>query len=273
MKHATPLTRRPSSRANVIKSTYEPAELKKAFAGQDAVISLVGSMNIGTQKDIINTAAESGIKWFIPSEFGSDTTNPELLKLVPIFGDKVAAVEQLRAKESSGMSWTAMITGAFFDFCLKAGFYEIDVPKREARVYDSGDVKFDTATLPHIGEALVTLVTSPALLEKYKNRYVAISSLKTSQNEMIASIEKALGVTFKRENVDAAAVGKEAQESLSKGDFSMEVFRSLIMSPVLGKGLADHEKSPGLNNDDLLPGPLPSLDEQVKITLKEMGQL
>lgn len=99
-----------------IDDTYPYDQLLAAFKGQDAVISLLPPINIDLINSIADAAAEAGVKRFIPSEFGSDDAEPKTLELVPMFGAKAAMTGHVKTKESSGMSWTAVINGAFFDW-------------------------------------------------------------------------------------------------------------------------------------------------------------
>lgn len=93
--------------------------LAAAFKGQDAVLSLVGGMALGDQNKLIDASIAAGVKRFIPSEFGSDTQNEQLLKLVPVFNAKKSTVDYLKSKEDV-ISWTGVITGAFFDWVSRA---------------------------------------------------------------------------------------------------------------------------------------------------------
>lgn len=103
------------SGVNVVKTDYSPADLEQKFKGQDAVISIVGNAGFHDQQKIIDAAIKAGVKRFIPSEFGSNTADERLRKIVPIFNAKKAVVDYLKSKESS-ISWTGMITGPFFDW-------------------------------------------------------------------------------------------------------------------------------------------------------------
>ena len=76
----------------------------------------MGNFALGdTQLTLIEAAFAAGVKRFIPSEYGSNTANPEVVGLVPIFGGKQKIVDSLKSKESKGLSWTVLITGPFFD--------------------------------------------------------------------------------------------------------------------------------------------------------------
>lgn len=64
---------------------------------------------------MIDAAVEAGVKRFIPSDYGSVAENPEAAALDSRKGDCESIVEHLRSKESTGLTWTALITGLFFD--------------------------------------------------------------------------------------------------------------------------------------------------------------
>lgn len=69
-----------------------------------------------------------------------------------------------------------------------------------------------------IAEALVTLLTDSAAREKAKNRVVWISTVKTSQNDILAVAEKVTGEKWKVKNVNGKQQVAEGFEKVAKGD-------------------------------------------------------
>ena len=119
----TALTRKGSSatfpsqvKVQSIDDTYPSNQLVAAFKGQDVVVNLLPPFSVEQANSIADAAAEAGVKRFIPSEFGSDTSHPKLIALIPMFAGKAQMTEYLKTKESSGMSWSAVVNGAFFDW-------------------------------------------------------------------------------------------------------------------------------------------------------------
>lgn len=100
-----------------INDNYPEAELLKAFKGQDAVVSTIATTNtVPRQKAIIDMAIKAGVKRFVPSEFCSDTENDKAMAILPqYFKVKVETVEYLKEKETQGLTWTAFVTGPFFE--------------------------------------------------------------------------------------------------------------------------------------------------------------
>jgi len=80
------------------------------------VISTIQTASAGLQKGIIDAAVKAGVKRFVPSEFGSDTENEKALEILPqYFAGKRGAVEYLKTKEKDGLTWSAFVTGPFFE--------------------------------------------------------------------------------------------------------------------------------------------------------------
>ena len=99
-----------------IGDDYPEAELLEAFKGQDAVVSTIATANVVQQKAIVDSAIKAGVKRFVPSEFGSDTLNQKAVAILPqYFKGKVETVEYLKEKEKEGLTWTAFVTGPFFE--------------------------------------------------------------------------------------------------------------------------------------------------------------
>ncbi|KKY24154.1 putative isoflavone reductase family protein [Diplodia seriata] len=119
----------------VIQTDYTAPSLTTALtnANADALISLVGTPGFAAQKTLIDAAIAAGVQRFIPSEYGSDTSNPSVVSLVPFLAAKRQVVEYLVSKESATFSWSALITGPFFDWGLKVGFLGFDLQGRKAR--------------------------------------------------------------------------------------------------------------------------------------------
>jgi putative NADH-flavin reductase len=58
----------------VVKTDFDLASLTRAFQGKDAVISMIPIVSLGEQAVVIEAAIAAGVKRFVPSEFGSDST-------------------------------------------------------------------------------------------------------------------------------------------------------------------------------------------------------
>jgi hypothetical protein len=218
----------------ILKADYSSvSSLTTALKGQDAVISAIPSMDV--QYLLIDASIAAGVKRFIPSEFGSNTANPELVKVVPIFGGKANVAEYLKKKENV-ISWTNVITGPFFDWGLKVGFLGFDAGSKTVTIIDNGTAIFSATNLSQIGCAVVRILEKPDLT---KNKYVFVSSFETSQNDILATIEKITGEKWTVKNANSKDMRKEGLEKLGKGDMSGVV--ALIQAGISGaEGFGDN---------------------------------
>ena len=98
-----------------IDESWPEDQLTAAFKGQDAVVQ-VAFADPQKSKTLIDAAIKAGVKSIIPSEFGIDNSDEDIAKRLAFFGQKREVVEYLRSKESSGLKWSGIITGAFFDW-------------------------------------------------------------------------------------------------------------------------------------------------------------
>jgi hypothetical protein len=208
--------------------------------GQDAVVSLLGSPGLAdAQLALIDAAAEAGVQRFIPSEFGHNTGNDKIVDLVPLFGGKRKFVERIRSHSS--LTWTAVITGLFFDWGFQRGTI-VDLKNSTATVWDDGEVPFSTTNLQIIGKTLVKILTDSAAYEDSKNQYVYLASHTTTLNEVIAATEKATGKKIEVTKIDGAQRLAEGKEKLAKGDLLgiRYLIAGVAFSKVNGDALADY---------------------------------
>lgn len=118
-RHSFKSTFPPSSKGIKVDDDYPVDQLVDAFKGQDALVSAVPGRPYTAHLRMIHAAVQAGVKRFIPSEYGSNTC-PAAAEQVPLYADKAKIVAELKAKESSGMTWTAINAGQFFDWGLES---------------------------------------------------------------------------------------------------------------------------------------------------------
>ncbi|KAI0453550.1 NAD(P)-binding protein [Xylaria acuta] len=179
----------PSS-AKVAEVDYTSLEsLTNALRGQDAVVSTIGHGTLAGHLLLVEAAAKAGVKRFLPSEFGSNTVNPKASQL-PSYGDKVAVQAALKKEaQTSGMTYTFMLTGPFLDWGLRVGFLA-DIKRRSIALWDGGDRVFSTTTLATIGRAVVGVLKHP---EETKNRPVYVQDTAVSSKQLLEIAKRAIG--------------------------------------------------------------------------------
>lgn len=85
---------------------------------------------------------------------------------------------------------------------------------------------------------------------KTANRNVYVNSYRTTQNEILAALEKATGEKWKTTPASAEELRKEGQEKVSRGDFG-GVKALIIGTMYCGVEALDYAKRRGLDNEVL----------------------
>ncbi|EFQ32480.1 hypothetical protein CGRA01v4_05912 [Colletotrichum graminicola] len=221
----TAVTRAASSAtfpADVIVKVGDYADeefLVSAFRGQDVVVLQLGMDGYMTvQPSLIRAAAKAGVKWVLPTEFGSDPVPSKLRDASPLLAIK----EQFRnLAEELGMSWVAVVNNPWFDWSLERGLWGIDIKGRSARLFGDA-VKFPTTTLSNTAKGTAGLLSLPeAELEAFRNRPLYLKSFYITQREMFDSVLRATGTEEKDwevEVLDIAPTVAEAEEKFKQGD-------------------------------------------------------
>lgn len=259
--NVTALTRQDSKSTfpdgvRVYKTNYDSeSSLADAFKGQDTVVSVIATAALALQLKIIEVAARTGVKRFIPTEFGVNVVKLEESGTKKILGEKVKARELLEriAAGNKDFTWTGISTNLFFDWGFPRGSFGLDVTNKAATIYDSGNESFTATNLATIGAAVSSVLTHPA---ETANKYIDISSFRTSQNEILSVVEEETGTKWKVTNVKTDGITEKADAKLAKGDFSAfgDYLKVHFFRDGEGKSVSDHElwnELLGLPKDDL----------------------
>nr|OQO15773.1 hypothetical protein B0A51_16741 [Rachicladosporium sp. CCFEE 5018] len=236
------------------------SDLVSIIRGHASVISLISAGALELQKNIIDAAIEAGATLFIPSEFGHDTTNEDVSRLLPVFGAKAGIIEYLRGKERDGLSWTGIITALFFDWGLPLGAFGIDFKSSKATMWDDGDTLFSAANMDDIAASVVTLVTDPSARERYKNQHIYVSSVQTTQNEILAAAEAITAKKFAVTEFDLAEVYADASPQV------LPVLQALQLSK---RGLSDYQARGDAGHNRFIINAKKDVRDVLKAVLKD----
>ncbi|KAG8819261.1 hypothetical protein FRC17_010527 [Serendipita sp. 399] len=240
-------------RAKLVKVNFDDhASLVDALRGQDAIIFAftAGPDLVSTSKAIIDAAIEAGVKRVIPNEFGND----ELPLTEPLFGNKRVVREILEEAESHGkITYTLIRNGPWFDlgFTFALGF---DLQASTVNLYDKGDRKFHTTTVPSICRAITSLMANPS---PYVNKTAHIHDFFVTQLEILKVVEEVTKSKLTVTNVDTNEMAKKAGERLARGEFTQNNVMGVIKASVWGEKSAarwdedDDSLALGLGSADL----------------------
>ncbi|PWY75336.1 NAD(P)-binding protein [Aspergillus sclerotioniger CBS 115572] len=209
------------------------ASLTNALRGQDAVVSALSPRALDHQLIIIDAAVAAGVRRLIPSEFGSDTSNPKCATL-PVYHSKIETQNTLKGTPS--LTYTVICTGPFLDWGLTRGF--MDIQSRRVTLYDGGDRVFSTTTLSTIGRVVCAVLAHPG---KTENRVIRVHDIATTQNNLLAIAQKAVGPddwTVHRCSVDD--MHEQSWAAFKQGKRDMQTMLGFIVTAAWGKGYGGH---------------------------------
>ncbi|GFP55983.1 phenylcoumaran benzylic ether reductase 1 [Trichoderma asperellum] len=187
------------------------------FRGQDAVVSTTGTFASKYQLTAINAAATAGVRRFLPSEYGGNTSLVGVTNYPPFAAEKKAIVDHLRTKESQGLTWTALCVGIFFSWVLEEGRGTLgwDIDKGEVTIYDSGNQEYDTSTVDQVARSTIAILRN---LEETENTYVFVNSFTSTQNQTLSAMERIQGKAYKVSRDTSAAAIARGLEQLERGE-------------------------------------------------------
>ncbi|CAG7979342.1 unnamed protein product [Penicillium olsonii] len=233
------------SRARVTKVDYESLDsIKNALADQEIAVSTlnVGGVPLAIHLRIIDAAVAAGVKRFIPSEFGSNTVNPQTAKL-PVFADKIKVQDHLKTvSRDSGLSYSFLITGPFLDWGIQHNFI-LNLSGPVVPLYDGGDRPFSSTTLSGVGKGVVGIIKN---LDVTKNTAVYIEEARVSQKQLL----QLSGKTLDTENIATADLEKEGYEELTKPSPNPAIIATrFIWRAIFGEGFGALYETQELSND------------------------
>lgn len=226
--------------------------LVDALNGQDAVVSTVAGEAIPAQKLMIDAAIESGVRRFIPSDFGSLTTNPAASQF-PHHVNMVDIQQYLKSK-SHEIEYTIFSIGGFTEFVVNSGF-AFDWEHKTAELWGDGSSGISSTSLSGVGRAIVGALKNP---EPTKNRNLFIHELVVTQSQVISLAKKySPGAEWTITNVSDPLAECDRLEAIVKETPSFPNIMAFLKATVLsGKYQAHYQK---VDND--LVG-LPLLSEK-----------
>ncbi|KAF3057584.1 hypothetical protein CFAM422_012445 [Trichoderma lentiforme] len=250
----------------VHKSDYTTESLTSIFTGQDAVISVIAASDVTIQKNAIDAAVAAGVKRFLPSEYGGDTSLPEIEKFTPFAKGKKEVFSYLKSKESEGLTWTALYTGPFFDSLLEigTGLMGWEIEEYKATIYDSGDQRYDATNFETVGKAIASVLTHPDIT---RNQQVYVNSFKVCQNEVIEGVERLLGKKIAISRASSVEIAERGRLTMANGEWQKGYFDSATGSTHGPWGFCDFGGRSTRWND-VLDIPKDDLETTLKRVLK-----
>ncbi|KAF6824628.1 NAD(P)-binding protein [Colletotrichum musicola] len=183
-------TSQPPAGVTIKQSDYNDlASLTAALASQDALVEAFNPSAAAHQRTILAAALAAAVRHVITPDFSGNTFHPRASEL-QIFNPKLQAQRELEtviAEAAGKLSWTAIVTGPWYDWTIAKGIFWVDKNRKIITRYGSGDQKCSVSRHALNGEALVAVLQNP---ERYRNRPAYFASHTVSTNEIIDVVKE-----------------------------------------------------------------------------------
>ncbi|KAJ1325527.1 hypothetical protein MN608_08720 [Microdochium nivale] len=238
------------------------AALVSLLRGIDVLVVTVAPTAYPVQTPLFRAAAEAGVPYVLPCEFGGDPDAP-LRQHLDFFSEKDtyrALVEELRVS-----SWIGVACGPWFEFVMGMGARRgVDLAGKTALLQGSettsggagggfGMEKASMTTFKRTGEMVAGLLGLPEdRLAEYKNRWVFVSSFTISQHELLESAVRVTGSSlgeWKVTHITTESLIAAVHDKKGKPETFMER-PIMLMQLVFGAGLGGDFSQKTLSGDE-----------------------
>lgn len=203
-------------------------ELAAVLSRYDTVISCVGfAAGRGTQRKLTQAALASGVKRYIPWQFGVDYDVIGRGSPQDLFDEQLDVRDLLRAQ--SRTEWVIISTGMFTSFLFDPAFGVVDLPARRINALGSLDTAVTVTTPEDIGTLTAAIVLhSP----RFINQVVYTAGDTLTYGDLADLLERVTGRTFERR---ASSVQQLLAALEDVPDDSLRKYRAVF---AIGRGVA-----------------------------------
>ncbi|KAI3316855.1 NAD(P)-binding protein [Xylariaceae sp. AK1471] len=266
----------------VVEVDYsDEAALVAALQGQQFLaVVLAATAPPETHSRIVNAAVKAGVSYIMPTAYGADITNKNMVNDDLYHKGVVAKVEEI---ERLGVSHIVMACGFWYEWSLALGenFFGIDIKTKKATLFDDATTKISVSTMPQCGRAFAALLSLPESgatpsLSDWKNKPFRFASFRVSQRDILDSVNRAQGTTDKDWDIKYEPSSERVADGLSalqKGD-RMGFVKAMYSRAFYPSADADYEARHEIANK-ILGLPREDLDETTKSVVEgvESGEL
>ncbi|PSR77488.1 hypothetical protein BD289DRAFT_486476 [Coniella lustricola] len=188
-------------------SVDSESDVRGAYTSQaiDTVVSAFGRGAIAKQANLITwAAAEPGVQWFFPSEYGTDIEyGPQSAGEKP-HQQKLAVRKLIREEvaQHGDLHVTYVVTGPYFESWVPFVSEQLpgyDVERKTAVVTDDGEGRIGFTTMPDVGRLVVAalrrpeVAALPAAASGGGGKALKVHSFETTPKEVLGVYERLTG--------------------------------------------------------------------------------
>lgn len=166
---------------SVVVDYTSQADLEAALRGKDVTICAIAIESAPIQTVIIDAAIHAGVKRFIPSDFGSVSTDPRLSS-VGVYVPVIGVQNYIKEKAAQGLiEYTIISPGAFTEMLLSAPLM-VDQVGKTAEFWEDGQNHISSTTMAGVGKAIVGALKAP---NESKNRNLLVHEFVLTQAQVL----------------------------------------------------------------------------------------
>lgn len=171
------------------------AELAPVFSAFDQIICCTGFVGgAGTQRKITEAVIESGVKHYIPWQFGVDYDAIGRGSGQDVWDEQLDVRDMLRSQ--SALRWTIVSTGMFTNFVLLPAFDLVDIDHNVVRALGDWDYRLTVTTPEDVGRLTARIAATHA---SFDDQVVYVAGDTFSYRELADTMDRVLGRTMRRE--------------------------------------------------------------------------
>ncbi|KAK1753910.1 hypothetical protein QBC47DRAFT_346525 [Echria macrotheca] len=216
----TVLTRTPPSPSafpsditvKVVDYTSLP-DLTAALTGIDAVISAVPTFAALTQKLIIDASLAAGVKLFIPSEYGLDSTGARINADFPSWRPKSQISDYLaELKSQDKIDYALVMVGLFLDWGMEGIL--LDLKGKSVQLWDGGNTPISLTTVGEIAKTVVGVLEG----KNGGKTELRVKNINISQRRLYELATDVVGKEgWTVTELDTVAAVEKARENIANG--------------------------------------------------------
>ncbi|TVY24131.1 hypothetical protein LHYA1_G007804 [Lachnellula hyalina] len=220
-----------------IQTNFSTPHLTAQLRDTHTIICLLHGSDVHLQSDLISLCTSPAIanaRFFIPSEYGLDTSNPQIRSLLPPYATRFAVQEKLRSSftcsgEGGGggriLRYKAIYCGLCLEESLKAdGVLGIDVLWASLSSFPgTSGTKLAISNCADIAGQIVGVVLEDdddgEMPSGGKGNEIYKSGFRATLDEVVKVVEETLDKPLDRYEADFQGARKEARERMKMGFF------------------------------------------------------
>ncbi|KAK3074027.1 hypothetical protein LTR53_003866 [Teratosphaeriaceae sp. CCFEE 6253] len=181
----------------------------------DLIVSTSGGGSFDVQRDIIEAALGTGVRRFVPAEFGHDSHNQALQHRLPPLAERARVIDYLRDLADQGrIEWVGIATGTPLDHGLQSGNLGFDLKWQSATLHGKGTERFAASSTGWIGRVVSQVVKQ---WDGVRNQYMYAAGLVTTANDVLECLERRTGQQWTADRGDVEDCIREAEQRVERG--------------------------------------------------------